>query len=46
MATGASHVFPEIIDLLNADAAIWLLAVHEERWVTYPRAKSALQRIG
>ena len=45
MAAGASHVFPEVTDLLDADAAIRLLAVHEERWVTYPRAKAALQRI-
>ena len=45
MAADADHVFAEIADLLGADAAVRTRAIHEERWVTYPRAKAILEKL-
>lgn len=45
MAADADHVFAEIADLLSADTAIRIRAIHEERWVTYPRAKGVLEKL-
>jgi hypothetical protein len=45
MAAGADHVFTEIAELLSADAPIRIRAIHEERWVAYPRAKIILEKL-
>ncbi|WP_297834160.1 TniB family NTP-binding protein [Pseudomonas sp.] len=45
MAAAAEHVFPEIADLVTADVETRVRAIHEERWVTYPRAKEVLSKL-
>jgi hypothetical protein len=45
MTATADHVFPEIVQLLDADNGTRLRAIHEGRWVTYPRAKAVLEKL-
>ena len=45
MGVGDEHVFAEIADMLGADAAVRIRAIHEERWVAYPRAKTILEKL-
>jgi hypothetical protein len=45
MAAGADHVFADIAEILEAESSIRIRAIHEERWITYPRARTVLEKL-